>query len=377
MEITFAKEDLYSGVQAVERIVSTRSTLPIIGNVLVETSTDCVKMSANNLEMGMEISIPATIKEAGSALIPAKTLSGIVSKLPSTNVNLKKNDKGVIKISYKQSHFNINSLSPDEFPVLPKVKEVNALTINPKTFVEMAKQTMFSVSSSEDKYILNGVLLETGKTGIAGDESNIRMIATDGFRLAKRGAVLPGNVPTTSVIIPAKALSEVARMISAGDGELKISLTNEQISFRYKDSYLVSRLIQGQFPDYKQVIPKKHDAKITADTKALLEAAERASVIAGSSSNIIKVKVQDAKLHIIANTPDVGSVDEVVDVEIKGEEKNSIAFNVRLITDVLKVIDSEKVQLEFSGPLNPGTMRPVDTTDYVYIIMPIRTTESA
>ncbi len=376
MEIRCKKEDLSTGVQAVDRIVATRSTLPIIGNILFETKKDSIKLSVNNLEMGMEVTIPANIKEEGSVLIPAKTLSGIVSKLPSTDINIKKTEKGAVKIAYKQSTFNLNSLSAEEFPVLPKLKDTKTISISPKTFIDMVKQTVFAVSLSEEKFVLNGVLLETGKNDK--DDSNIRMVATDGFRLAKRGEKISGTLPQSSVIIPAKALQEVSKMIAAKEeGELKINISSEQVSFGYNDTYLVSRLIQGQFPDYKQVVPKGSEVKINADTRSFLEACERAAVIAGGSSNIVKIKIEKDKLHIIANTPDVGNVDEVVDVSVTGEEKNQIAFNVRLITDVLKVIETDKISLEFSGPLSPGIVKPADDRDYIYIIMPIRTTDTA
>ncbi len=378
MEILCLKEDLYSGVQAVERIVSTRSTLPIVGNILFEAKDNKLKVSANNLEMGIEIIIPAEIKEEGSLLLPAKTLAGIVAKLPSEKIKLKKQNKGVVKISYKQSYFNINSLSPEEFPALPKEKESKLVVVNRGVFSDMIKQTTFSVSTSEDKFVLNGVLLETGEKKESG-ESNIRMIATDGFRLSKCGDKISGTVTSTSVIIPSKALIEVNRIIlnGAAEDEIKINISNEQISFRYKDVYLVSRLIQGQFPDYKQVIPKKSTAEIVLNKKQLLESCERAAVIASGSANIIKTKIDGGKMQIIANTPDVGSIEEVIDVEsMTGEENSSIAFNVRLITDVLKVIDSERIKIGFSGPLSPGVIRPDNEKDFLYIIMPIRTTDT-
>ncbi|MCX5749756.1 MAG: DNA polymerase III subunit beta [Candidatus Saganbacteria bacterium] len=377
MDVLCVKDDLFGGMQAVERIVATRSTLPIIGNVLFETKKDGIKLSANNLEMGLEVTIPASIKEDGSVLIPAKTLAGIVAKLPATNINIKKTDKGAVKISYKQSTSTINGMSAEEFPLLPRIKDAKTITVSPKTFTDMVKQTAFSVSTSEDKYILNGVLLETGKNPQEKDDSNIRMVATDGFRLAKRGANTGTVLAVSSVIVPAKALLEVCRIIqNRNDEELKISISNEQIAFKFKDVYLVSRLIQGQFPDYKQVLPKSSEVKLTTETRALLEATERAAVIAGSSSNIVKLRIEQGKLHIIANSPDVGSVDEVVDVDLKGEAKSHVAFNVRLITDALKVIDSEKVTLEFAGPISPGIIRPEGDENYIYIIMPIRTTDT-
>lgn len=377
MDINCVKEDLAAGVSAVERIVLTRSTLPIIGNVLFEAMKDGLKLSANNLEMGLEVTIPAKIKEEGAILIPARTLGGIVSKLPNEAINIRANEKGVVKISYKQSNVNINGLPSEEFPMLPKIKESKTITIETKTFVDMVKQTVFSVSQSEDKYVLNGVLLETGKSSQEKDESNIRLVATDGYRLAKRGGNIGGNPEKAAVIVPAKALIEVSRILQGKEsGELKISISNEQIAFKFKDVYMISRLIQGQFPDYKQVIPKNSEVKIEANTKLFLDAAERTAVIASGSSNIVKINTKDGKLHIVANTPDVGSADEIVDAEMKGEAKAPIAFNVRLLTDVLKVIDTEKISLEFSGPVNPGIIRPLGGADYLYIIMPIRTAET-
>jgi len=379
MEFSCTKEDLFDAVQTVERIVSTRSTLPIIGNILFETTKSGIKMSANNLEMGMEANIPAKISKEGSVLIPAKTIGGIVTKLPASNVNFKVTEKGIVKISYKESHLNVRGLPSDEFPILPKIKEGRIFSLNPQVFSSMVEQTIFAVSSSEEKYVLNGILLELGRGDMPGDTSNIRMVATDGYRLARRGEKISGQIGAgVKAIIPAKALNEVSRMLQDGGGsEVKMTIASEQIAFKYKDLYLVSRLIQGQFPDYKQVIPKGSEAKIEADVKSLLEAAERAAVIASGSANIVKFEIKGSKLHLSANTPDVGSADEVVDVSVKGKTAAQIAFNIRLITDALKAIDEDKVLIELSGPLSPGIIRPIDGPDYVYIIMPIRTSETA
>ncbi len=380
MEFSCQQKDLYEGVQAVERIVATRSTLPIIGNILFELGKNNLKMSANNLEMGIEVTIPAKVESEGAILIPARTLAQGVGKFPDGNINFKASEKGLVRISYKQSTFNLHGLPPDEFPVLPKIKEGKIISLDPKLFSEMIKETIFAVSLSEEKHVLNGVLLEIGKAETAGDTSNLRLVATDGYRLAKRGEkISPAPAAQLSVIVPAKALAELSRLLTAAsNGELKILFSPEQIAFKYKDSYLVSRVIQGQFPNYRQVIPKGSETKITAPTQALLEAAERAAIIASGSANIVKVEIRAGKLHLAAATPDVGTVDEVVEVEISGSEKAAAAFNVRLITDALKNIPGEKVVFELSGPLSPGVIKPADTgLDYIYIIMPIRTAETA
>lgn len=377
MEFLCSKEDLYEGVQSVEKIVSTKSTLPVIGNILFEAKKSALKISANNLEMGMEILVPAKVAKEGAALIPAKTIGGIVGRLPEGDINFKLGEKGVVRLSYKESIFNLHALPPDEFPSLPKVKEGRALEISPELFASMVEQTIFAVSLSEDKYVLNGILVELGKAGIQGDNSNLRLIATDGYRLARRGEKIQSGVGEIKAIIPSKTLDELVKVIGDEVEEsLKVLISGDQISFKYKKAYLVSRLIQGQFPDYKQVIPKSSGTKLVLNRKDFLQAAERTQVIAVSSANIVKFDLRGKKLHLIANSPDVGSVDEVLDAEVKGEGKAQVSFNVKLISDALKSMETEKILLELSSTLSPGVLRPVDGADYIYVVMPIRTTEA-
>jgi DNA polymerase-3 subunit beta len=244
----------------------------------------------------------------------------------------------------------------------------------------MIRQTIFAVSSSEEKYVLTGVLLEVGKATLAGDRSNIRLVATDGYRLAKRGeSIKIGGGEGVSAIVPAKTLQELSRLLEAGKGEeeLKVTVSSDQIAFKYQDVYLVSRLIQGQFPDYKQVIPKKSATKIVVGSRAFLEAAERTAVIASGSANIVRFEIKANSLHLSASTPDVGTIDEVVEAEIKGEKKSQIAFNIRLISDMLKAVENESVILELTESLGPGTVKQDEKGDYLYIVMPIRTQEGA
>src|SRR3989339_1016066 len=184
MEFIISKESLSYGVSLVERIVASRTTLPVTANVLFEAKKGGLKLSANNLEMGIEIALEAKVSKEGSILIPAKTLGGVVSKLPSDDISFKLKDRGIINISYKKSNFNIHGLPPDEFPQLSKVKEVKAFDVDGKTFVEMIEQVVFSASTTEEKHVLNGVFMETGKT--PADASTLRMVATDGYRLSNK-----------------------------------------------------------------------------------------------------------------------------------------------------------------------------------------------
>lgn len=374
MEFVCSKKDLQAGVSIVERIVSTRSTLPIVGNILFEASRGGLKLSANNLEIGIEVSVAARTTKEGSILIPAKTLGEVVAKLPDSEITFKLKEKGVISINYKKSNINIHGLPADEFPQLPHIKEGKSFNLETKLFAEMIEHTIFASSNSEDKHVLNGILMEIGKQ----DTTNLRMVATDGYRLAKRAEKIAGLDISMNMIVPARALNEVLRILQAEtEGQVKITASADRISFKHQEVYLVSRLIQGQFPDYKQVIPKGSDTRVSIETQALLAAAERAAIIAQQSANIIKIEVRSSQLKILATAPDVGSVEEVLEVETKGKEKAQVAFNVRLITDALKVIETEKISLELGETLNPGLMRPVKGPDYIYIVMPIRTQEVA
>lgn len=373
MEFTCEKKDIQNGVSLAERIVATRSTLPVIGNILLEADKNGLKLSANNLEIGIELNVRAKVLKGGAVLLPAKTLAGIVSKLPNIKVGFKVSGDGKICISYDQSSFNVHTLPPDEFPLLPKIKEGKSITVDPKLFYSMIKQTIFSVSNSEDKYILTGILMEVNK----GDSANtLKMVSTDGYRLAKsEGKVKSAKAGSISVIVPARALQEVLRMLEreAENEELEITVSPDQVSFKYSDIYLVSRLIQGQFPDYKQVIPKKSALKISLNTKLFLEAGERAAVIASGSANVVRFEIREGKFHLSANTPDVGTIDEILETDIKGKEKTQVSFNIRLITDVLRVIETGNTIVEFSESLGPGVFREEGGGDFVYIVMPIRT----
>jgi len=187
MEFVCEKKELQNGVSAVERIVATRSTLPIIGNILFEATKNALKLSANNLEIGVEVGIKANISREGAVLLPAKTLSEMVARLPDSPIGFKLGENGRVRVSYGLSSFTINSLPPDEFPSLPKVKGGKSFSLLSEVLTSMIRQTIFACSSGEEKQVLTGVLVELGKSPLAADSSNLRLVATDGYRLARRG----------------------------------------------------------------------------------------------------------------------------------------------------------------------------------------------
>ncbi|MBI5078873.1 DNA polymerase III subunit beta, partial [Candidatus Saganbacteria bacterium] len=228
MEFICDKKDLHDGISIVERIITPRSTLPIIGNILFEANREGLKLSANCLEIGMELTVKAKVAKEGAILLPAKVLSGVVSRLPESAIGFKLAESGMMQISYKQSCFNIHSLPPEEFPALPKVKDGKTFSIPAEVFASMIRQTVFAVSASEDKHVLSGVLFEVGKGDSTGESSNFRLVATDGYRLAKRGEkVDPGSVGKFAVIIPARTLQELSKTLDGkSEDMLKIMVSS-------------------------------------------------------------------------------------------------------------------------------------------------------
>jgi DNA polymerase III subunit beta len=373
MKISCLKDDLYKCVQIVEKSVGTKSSLPIMGNILIETLNDSIKLASNNLEIGMEVIIPAKIDKPGKTLVPAKTLLSIVSKLPNDSVEIEVFNNNLIKIICNQSKFNINCMPADEFLMLPKITEGEQIKINATLFKSLIKKVLFSVSLDESKHILNGVYF---KFGADDDKSKFTMVATDGYRLALANANLDTEISKESnFVIPTKALNEISNMITTDD-DILITHQNDQVSFQYQNNYLVTRIIQGQFPDYNQVVPKSSNSVLTIERTLFLKAAERCAIIASSSANIVKLESDKSKLLISAKTPDVGEVSELINISIEGEENTQVSFNVRLLIDVLKTLESDKIDFSLSGAFSPGLIKEQGNNDYTYVIMPIKTTDN-
>lgn len=373
MQVLCIKSELQKSVQMTEKAAAVRSTLPVISNLLIETNKNLLTLTGYDLEVGIRVSINASVKKAGAFLVPAKTFLNIVSKLDEGEVELTLESKGNLKISNRKSVFNIHTLTPDEFPKLPEIKGAKLFQVGARGLLEIIKQTFFAVSQDESKQVLNGIFIQL-------QQNHLSAVATDGYRLAKKNYTLEQNFSDQSqMIVPAKAVSELSRVLSDEEHPVKIEFSKEYISFHFENGseniYLISKLIPGQFPDYKQVIPTETHAKVAVNRKELMAASERSAIIASASANIIHLEVVEGQVHITANTPEVGTSSELLPASIQGEFSEMIAFNVRLLLDALKIIDEDEVVLELSGKLAPGVLRPKMGKDYLYVVMPIRTAE--
>jgi len=375
MKINCVQEELAKGVSMVEKSLYMRSTLPMVNNLLIKTEKDGIILAGNDLEISIEITLPTMVKEVGEVLAPIKLLSGIVNKLPAGAVELDVDDKNFMRLVSGQSKINIHGYSTEEFPVPKRLDVGDRIQVGSEVLKEIIKKVIIAVSSEESKQVLTGVLFDL-KSG-----NKLTMVATDGYRLAMNSTSVDNvNNIDKAVIIPGRALSELNRIIQQENykGQIEITLTEEQIAFSFGKIYFISRLIQGKYIDYTQIIPKESNTKVEIDRLTLLEALERASVIASSSANIIKIEILDSdnKILITATNNELGDAADTVDVNIEGEKQKTIAFNVRLLMDVLKNLENEKAIIKLTGDANPAVITEDSNNDeYLYVLMPLKSVD--
>ncbi len=367
MKILCTRDNLLNGVQMVQRAVPSKNALPILSGILLKAQNNRLHFTGTDLEMGIFCSTPVQVIEEGSAVLQARIFADLVRHLPDTAIEMELiPGTKTVSIRYNPSETSINGMDPEEFPVIPELDDNLTVTLRTQVFRSMVKQTAFAASMDENRPIFTGVLL-------AIDNRQLKMVATDTHRLAYKTGVIESSFDSAwQAIVPAKALVEVSRLIKEEDESITLVLTDNQVLFRFGDTSVISRLIEGQFPNYKQVIPSSCKTKIRLGTKAFTEAVERAALLAREGSNIIKIKAQDSALVITSNSPDLGKSYEEIDIEIQGEE-TQIAFNSRYLIDVLKVIDTEEILIELTGSLSPGIIRPMEAENYLYLILPVRT----
>jgi DNA polymerase-3 subunit beta len=374
MKVTVLQENLARGLGIVSKAVSPRSTLPVLANVLIASDEGRLRLSATNLEMGITCWITARIEEEGSTTVPARTFSDLVSTLPSDQVMLKLDvSTQTLNVRGGTSTNDIKCIDAQEFPPLPVPELDGAVQINSGDFREMIHQVAFAASSDEARPVLMGVLIQV-------DKDKLTMAAADGFRLSVRKAVLAATVPApVSAIIPANALKELARV--AGDSEEPIYMVlpkgRGQVIFRVKDVEVVSQLIDGTFPDFQQIIPRKYNQRTLVSTASLLKACKQAEIFAREGSNVARFNIkssqgemQPSEVEITATSEETGKNETIVEATVDGGGL-LIAFNVKFLREALEVIRTPNVALETSAPNAPGVVKPVGEDDFLHVIMPM------
>ncbi len=373
MNVSVMQKQLAHGLSTVSRAVSPRSTLPVLANVLIATDEGRLRLSATNLEMGITCWIGAKIQEDGATTVPARTFTDLVNTLSDPRVDLELGDGLTLKVECGHSSTNVKCIDAQEFPPMPVADLDEGIFINVADFKEMIQQVAFAASSDEARPILTGVLIEA-----KGEE--ITLYATDGFRLSVRSARLSAPVATpVRVVVPARALTELARVASDGDETLTMLVleNRNQVVFRLKDIELVTQLIEGNYPDVTQIIPRTYQTRTVISTSAFLEACKRAEIFAREGSLIANLNIvpggemQPGTVEISGQSEEIGSSRNVVDASIEGPPI-VIAFNVRFLRDVLEVIKTPNVALETSRSDAPGVLRPIGEEQFLHVIMPMR-----
>ena len=362
MKFSVAKDKLLEGLQAVQNVVSTRTTLPILSNVLIRADNGALSLTTNDLDVGMSCSVEAKVEKPGGTTLPARRLAGIVKELPAAEVNVEVDGKNVATIRCGPSFFKMMGLAEDEFPALPKLETAKGFSIKQKDLKDALRKTSYAISTDETRYVLNGILFSF-------KENKLTLVATDGRRLAL--VDLEVEFPRSNevdVVVPAKCVTELSRILG-DEGDLKMSVGENQIAFEAGGRLLVSKLIEGNYPNYKQVIPQESRERVTIERELLLNAVRRVGLLSSEKSNSVKLNFTKNNLEITANTPEIGEARESLAINYKSKEF-SVAFNPGFLQDPLRNLAEDEIHLEVSDEMSPGVIKI--GTPFLYVLMPMR-----
>ncbi len=364
MKFTCEKEILHNGLAIVSKAISSRTTHKSLEGILIETYDNMLKLTCTDLTLGIETKIPAKIAQEGKALVQGKIFSEFVRKLPEGEVKFTFEDYNV-HIDYRYSSTNLQTLDYAEFPSMPVVEEKYELLIKEDKLRSMITATVFSAAVEESRPVLTGALLD-----IKGNE--VKIVCLDGYRLALAKETLGDNYDDASIIIPAKTLVEVQKLLIS-NSTVKIYINDSHVQFIIGETKIISRLIEGEFIRYENIIPKEWDTRIKVDVDEISKSLDRISTIANDEgNNTVKMSVYEDKLSMSTETT-LGNIHEELDISINGKNLD-ITFNIRYIADVLKHLtpDIELLNFSFTQSSNPCVITPVDKDDFIYLVLPIR-----
>ena len=373
MRLSCLQENLKRGLDIVGRAVATRTTLPITQSVLLVAEESRLKLSATNLEIAISCWVGAQVEEEGQLAIPARLLSEFVASLPNDRVDLVSTGQGTqLQIRCARNEAHISGHNPEDFPPIPTVGEGVAVQIDPEALRKAIGRVVLAAATDESRPVLTGMYTEI-------EDGQLTLAAADGFRLSVHTLPLANSSgQKTSVVVPARAFSEVSRLLSdqTDPVEITISAAGTQLLFHLSHADMVSQIIQGTFPNYQQLIPKTYTSRCVADVSEFLRASRTASVFARDSSGIVRIQIGGSegetpgKVVVSARAEEVGDNTGEIDAAVEGEP-GKVAFNGRYLTDVLAELGSGQVALETTSPSSPGVFRPVGSDEFTHVIMPM------
>lgn len=371
MKLSCTQENLNKGLNIVSRIVSPRGTLPVLNNILLKTDEGRLKLSATDLEIGINTWIGAKVDKEGSITIPSRLITDYINTNDDKKIDLELKDT-TLSLESEKYKANIKGIESSEFPLIPEIKKENITIIKSKDLRKAINQVSFTCALDETRPVLTGVLLKI-------KEDQLKLVATDSYRLAEKTINLEKRVSSEiNVIVPQRAMNELARILGEKEEKVEFKIGENQILFSFGETQLVSRLIEGSFPDYEQIIPKKLETKIILSVNEFANVIKMASYFARETANNIKLKIpkggKNKKIEVLAVSPQIGDNLSSLEAQIEGKEIE-IAFNAKFILDVLNVSDEDQIILETIDKLSPGIIKPLKNKNYFYIIMPLRVEE--
>lgn len=371
---------LFDAVQTVAHAVSGRSTMPILSHVLLQAEEGGLRLIATDLELGISCRIPADLQDGGALTAPARTLVEVLGNLPDkSDVAISVDKSHTVRVHCEKSDYKILGLPAEDYPRLPEVPEDVVFRLSQKKLREMIRHTVFAVSVDETRAILTGILMDW-------DGETLKLVATDTHRLAVMATIIREGAGSQKAVVPARAMNELMRLLTDSEEEVTVRLAATQVAFVLPGEsgvQIVSRLIEGQFPNYQRVIPPTHEKRLKVPTQPLLRAVRRASIVARDNANRVILRTDEDKLVLTAESQIVGSAHEEVEALREGDDV-AIAFNAKYLLDVLNVLDEDGLYLDLTEPVKPGVLRPAPNaadeesperalpSDYLCVLMPMQ-----
>jgi DNA polymerase-3 subunit beta len=373
MKLSITKSEFLRGLGRIQSIVEKRNSMPILANTLIEapsTGDDAkLHLAATDLEVGVRSQHPAVVTEAGGLTVSAKKLFEIIRELPDEKIELEATANSYLEIRCNRSRFTLAGTAAEEYPTLPEFSPEKTVPVSAAILSAMIERTMYAASVDETRYNLNGVYLE-----VLGESGEIRLVATDGHRLACVDRAIEGDASAlaSGVIIPRKGLGELKRLVDEDDAEeIELAFANNSGLARKGDVTLVMRLIEGEFPNYNQVIPKDLTRHLILPTDLLVQAVRRVALLSSERSRAVKLELSDGQLVITSNNPDLGDAREELDIDYAGEAL-SIGFNARYLLDAINAIQLKEIRFSFQDELSPSRITPPDDEKTLAVVMPMR-----
>ena len=372
MKLICEKDNILKALNSVTKAVATKTTMPILEGILIQTNDNEVKFTTYDLEIGIEYIINCEVKEQGATVVNAIMFSEIIRRLPEAEIKISLDDKNLLVIECEGSLYKLATMNPDEFPELPQINIENSIEIEQNALKEMIRKTIFAVSTEENRPIFTGCLFEI-------KNNKLNVVAVDGFRLAWKSKFLQAQVNDFSAVIPGRTLNEINKILTDSFDTIKIGVSKNQALFEMENCKIVTRLLDGEFLNYASVIPETWETRIRVDKNAIQNCFERVSLISASSIEKekkypVKVNVEIGKV-VISCTNQTGDAKEEMFVETEGQNLEA-GFNPKYFLDALRAIDDPEVFIDFGSSISPCIIRPTEENgDYIYMVLPIRMKE--